>query len=218
MNKHDLLDHIEHELVVDETQIRKLYDRKFTVTAYRGDDAIGLGEFDNIRDMNYHKDRLYMSNTENITISPGETVERVTSTELDINLDYTFRMLDTDETFEMRDLITEQNKYVLKTDVIEVGDFIRFKRIYPHDVYFSGTAIVSTVETYKLEIMIFNDEQYNYVDVWAHELSTDGQDFEFEILAKHEYVRNSDSVAENTDDDEEDDLDEEAEDVLDEEE
>lgn len=219
MNKHDLLDHIEHEVVVDKTKIRELYERKFTVTAYRGDEVIGLGEFDNIR-MNLHKERLYISNTENITIAPGETIERTTSTELDINRDYTFRMLDTNETIEMRDLIIEKNKYVFKTDVIELGDFIRFKRIYSQDKYYSGTAIVNEVETYKLEIMAFNNEHYERVDIWAHEMYKDGQDFEFEIIAKHEYVEHHNDCEFKTvyisDDDY--DLDEEAEDVLDEEE
>lgn len=188
MNKHDLLDHIKHVVDVDETKIRKLYDRKFTVTAYREDEVIGLGEFDDIHEMNFNKDRLWISNTENITIAPGETVERITSAELDINFNYTIRMLDTDETIEMRDLIIEKNKYVFKTDVIELGDFIRFKRIYSQDKYYSGTAIVTEVETYRLGIMAFNNERCQRVDIWAHELYKDGQDFEFEIIAKHEYV------------------------------
>ena len=190
MNKHDLLDHIEYESDVDKTKIRDLYGRKFTVTAYRGDDVIGIGEFDNIHDMSYRKDKLHISNTCNITIAPGEAVEKEISTELDINLDYTFRMLDNDETFEMRDLITKKSNYVLKTDVIEIGDFIRFKRIYSQDKYHSGTAIITDVETYKLEMMVFNDTRYQYIDIWAHELYVDGQDFEFEIIAKHEYVEN----------------------------
>lgn len=220
MNKHDLLDHIEHEVVVDKTKIRDLYERRFTVTAYRSDRATKLGEFDNIRDMNFHKERLYISNTDNIAIAPGETIEKTTSTELDLNLDYTFRMLGTNETIEMRDLIIEKNKYVFKTDVIELGDFIRFKRIYSQDKYYSGTAIVTEVETYKIEIMAFNNEHYERVDIWAHEMYKDGQDFEFEIIAKHEYVEHHNDCEFKTVyiSDNDYDLDEEAEDVLDEEE
>lgn len=208
MNKQDLLDHIEHEVVVDKTKIRDLCDRRFTVTAYRSDRVTGLGEFDNIQHGIYYKDKLYISNTDNIAIAPGEMIEKTTSTELDLNLDYTFRMLDTNETFEMRDLITEESRYVFKTDVIELGDFIRFKRI-SQDEYYTGTATITSVETYKLEIMVFNNERYECIDIWAHELYTDEQDFEFEILAKHEYVeRNNDCVVEDIPDEAEDDLDE----------
>ena len=188
MNKNDLLDHIEHEAEVDETKIRDLYNRNFTVTAHRGDDVIEIGKFNYMRDMNFIKHRFYISHKETVTIAPGETVEKDTSTQLNINFDYTFRMLDNNETIEMRDLIKKKNKYVLKTDVIETGDFIRFKRIYSQDKYYSGTAIVTAVETYKLEIIIFNNERCSYVDIWAHEIYLDGQDFEFEILAKHEYA------------------------------
>ena len=217
MNKHDLLDHIEYEVDVDKTKIQDLYDRRFTVTAYRRDDVIGLGEFDDIHEMNFNKDKLYISNTENITIAPGEMIERITSVELDINFNYTIRMLDTDETIEMRDLITEESRYVFKTDVIELGDFIRFKRIYSKDSYYSGTAIVGAVETFKLEIMVFNNTQYQYIDIWPHELYVDGQDFEFEIIAKHEYVENHNvkPVYVFSDSDDSDDV-EEAVDVLDE--
>jgi hypothetical protein len=218
MNKHDLFDHIEYESDVDKTKIRELYGRKFTVTAYRGDDVTGIGEFDNIHDMSYRKDKLYISNTCNITIAPGEVVEKEISTELDINLDYTFRMLDNNETFEMRDLITKKSNYVFKTDVIEIGDFIRFKRIYSQGQYHSGTAIITDVETYKLEMMVFNNTQYQYIDIWPLELYVDGQDFEFEIIAKHEYVENHNIkplyVFSESDDVE--DEDEEAVDVLDE--
>ena len=188
MNKQDLLDHIEHEVVVDKTKIRDLYDRRFTVTAYRSDRVTRLGEFDNIQHGIYYKDKLYISNTDNIAIAPSETIERTTSAELDLNLDYTFRMLDTNETFEMKDLITKKSKYVLKTNVIELGDFIRFKRIYSQDKHYSGTAIITDVETFRLEIMMFNNEHHECDYIWAHELFTDEQDFEFEILAKHEYV------------------------------
>ena len=217
MNKHDLIDHIEHEADVDKTKIRDLYDRKFTVTAYRGDEVIGLGEFDNIRDLRYNKDKLYISNTDNITITPGETVERITSAELDINLDYTFRMLDNNETFEMKDLIIKKNKCVFKTDVIELGDFIRFKRVYSQDKYYSGIAIVTEVETYKIEIMAFNNERYERVDIWAHTLSTDDQDFEFEILEKHEYVEHhNDCVVEDDEAEDVEEISDDAVDVLDE--
>ena len=115
MNKQDLLDHIEHEVVVDKTKIRDLYDRRFTVTAYRSDRVTRLGEFDNIQHGIYYKDKLYISNTDNIAIAPGEMIEKTTSTELDLNLDYTFRMLDTNETFEMRDLITKKSKLFIGT-------------------------------------------------------------------------------------------------------
>ena len=35
---------------------------------------------------------------------------------------------------------------------------------------------------------MFNNEHHECDYIWAHELFTDEQDFEFEILAKHEYV------------------------------
>lgn len=188
MNKKDLLDHIEHEKVVDKNKLRKMYDRKFGLSAIRGNATIVLGEYDDINYTNFYKDKIDIIRKMDIVVTPTEVLHKHTSISLNVDSDYTFKMQDTGEVIEMKDLIKDEDKYILKTDLLELGDFIRFKRIFPA-MTFEGTAIVSYVETYKIEMLVFgNNDKYRYIDIWAHEIFNDDQEFEFEILNKHEYV------------------------------
>lgn len=189
MNKNDLLNRVEHERHIDRDKIKVFKGRKFTVAAKRGDDVFSFGEFDEIRySSTYAQQFSIISNTE-LIVTPDEVARKNIWIDLNLNNNYSFRMVDNpDEVIELEDLIKTEDKYIFKTDVLETGDFIRLKYILPHIAY-NGTAVVTTVEEYKIELMLFGLEQrHQYIDIWARDIYTGDNDFEFEILNKHEYV------------------------------